>query len=73
MERLLAKAARATGTRVMRDLYAMHSGHAVVVDRQGLWDRPGIRSNADPPGFDDRAPGAGIHLAIGRPEPVEDI
>ena len=73
MERLMAVADQATGTRVMRDLYAAQSGHPVVVDLQRLWDRLGVLANADPPGFDDRAPDADIRLAIGRPEPVGDM
>lgn len=73
MDRLMAAADRATGTRVVRDLYAAQGKQPVAVDLDTLWYRLGVLANDDPPGFNHQAPEAVIRFAIGRSERLGDI
>ena len=61
MDRLMAVADQATGTRVMRDLYAARGKQPVTVDLETLWYRLGALADDDPPGFDNQAPDAEVN------------
>ncbi len=73
MDRLMALADRATGTRVMRDLYTAQGKQPVAVDLDTMRYRLGVLANDDPPAFNHQAPETGIRLAIGRRERLGDI
>jgi hypothetical protein len=71
LERTLAAGDRATGTEVLRALYARMGPEASApVDLEATWKRLGVRSVAGTVEFDDGAPLAGMRRAItggGRP------
>jgi len=72
--RVLSVGDKATGTRVLEDLYAKWSGAPVEVDLGKMWKDLGIREESGKIIFDDAAPLAGVRKAIaGRlPNPAGD-
>jgi hypothetical protein len=60
----LAAGDRATGTRVLRDLYARMGPAATDVDLDALWKRLGIAVSRGKIVYDDKAPLAAIRRAI---------
>ncbi|HZL28588.1 MAG TPA: hypothetical protein VFC39_18840 [Acidobacteriaceae bacterium] len=65
--RVLSIGDKATGTRVLEDLYAKWSGAPVEVDLAKMWQELGIRVQAGKIVFDDAAPLAGVRRAIVAP------
>jgi hypothetical protein len=67
IDRALEAADEATGTRVLRDLYAKMGPSAMDVDLDAIWKRLGIRMNPGTVTFDDKAPLARIRRTITEP------
>jgi len=55
---------RATGTRVLEDLYAAWKDKPVAVDLDKLWSELGVRKSGDSVVFDSKAPLAAVRAAI---------
>jgi hypothetical protein len=66
IDRFLDEAERATGTRVVRDLYERMALAPGSVDLGHLWTRLGVHVDGKRVSFDDGAPLAGIRRAITR-------
>jgi hypothetical protein len=65
LARMLETGDRATGTDVLRRLYArLGAGSASPVDLDATWKRLGVRNDAGGVRFDDAAPLAGVRRAI---------
>jgi hypothetical protein len=67
--KVLSVGDKATGTRVLEDLYAKWSAAPVDVDLSKMWKELGIREEGGKILFDDTAPLAGVRKAITRPLP----
>jgi hypothetical protein len=67
IDRALAAADEATGTRVLRDLYAKMGPSAMDVDLDAIWKRLGIQMDRGTVTFDDSAPLARIRRTITEP------
>ncbi|HEY7516561.1 MAG TPA: hypothetical protein VIC87_18870 [Vicinamibacteria bacterium] len=65
--RALEAADEATGTRVLRDLYARMGPSPMDVDLDAIWNRLGIRRERGQVTFDDSAPLARIRRTITKP------
>ncbi len=66
IERALDAGDRATGVKILRDLYARMGPAAMDVDLDALWKKLGVVRGAGEVTLDDRAPGAAIRRAITR-------
>jgi hypothetical protein len=64
--RAFETADRATGTKVMSDLYQRMGSAPAPVDLQGVWERLGVSRNGDQVSFNERAPLAQIRAAMVR-------
>jgi hypothetical protein len=64
IDRALAAADEATGTRVLRDLYAKMGPSAMDVNLDAIWKRLGIQMDGGTVTFDDSAPLARIRRTI---------
>jgi hypothetical protein len=64
IDQALAAGDKATGTRVLHDLYAKMGPSAMDVDLDALWKRLGIAVTRGKVAYDDRAPLAAIRRAI---------
>lgn len=64
IERVIAAGDEATGTTVLRDLYAQQATAAVAVDLGQVWRRLGVVPKGDGVAFDDRAELAWIRRAL---------
>jgi hypothetical protein len=58
---------RATGTRVLQELYAQQGGNAVEVDLDALWQKLGVVMQDGKVVFSDKAPEADVRRAITAP------
>ncbi len=67
VRRTLAMADKATGTRVLTELYEEMRDSPVTPDLAVLWKKLGVRLTQDGAEFDDRAPLAEIRKAITAP------
>ncbi len=67
IESALAAADEATGTRVLRDLYAMMGPSAMDMDLDAIWNRLGIQMTRGTVTFDDEAPLARVRRTITKP------
>lgn len=67
IERVIAVGDEATGTTVLRDLYAQHGAAPVPVDLAALWRRLGVAPKGDSVTFDDGAELAWIRRALVNP------
>jgi hypothetical protein len=66
IDRALAIGDRATGTRVLQELYEKHRAAAVPVDLDALWRELGVVRSGRTVTFDDTAPSAAIRKEITR-------
>jgi hypothetical protein len=71
VEQLLDVSDRATGTRVLHELYDRMALAPTTVDLAALWSRLGVRRDGQRVVFDERAPLAALRRSItGAPEPA---
>jgi hypothetical protein len=73
MEQLTEAADRATGTRVMRDLYARLSMDPETIDLDALWRNLGVVNTNGRQRLDDQAPEAHIRRRIGATEGTDPV
>jgi hypothetical protein len=66
LARTLEVGDKATGTKVLTEMYGQWSVNAVPVDLDGLWRQLGVAQGADGVVFDEKAPLAGVREAITR-------
>ena len=64
LERAIEVGDRATGTKVLHDLYEQMKATPVTVDLDGLWKKLGVNEEHGRTVFDDAAPEAAIRKAI---------
>jgi hypothetical protein len=73
IERMLTEGDRATGTRVLHDLYDRLARAPGSENLSALWDRLGVRSGGEGVHFDDGAPLAAFRKAITARAPDREI
>jgi hypothetical protein len=64
VERAFQIGDKATGTKVLMDLYAQHASSAVAPNLPELWNQLGVRRDGDAVTFDKSAPLADVRAAI---------